>query len=398
MANAGIAQKLTTAKIENISKNGLHAIVLPTEIRSVSNKDLSDFRIFDAQNNEVPYYYNIDNQGKTSQNYVDYKVISRTVVPKKSTTIIFENSEKKINELTFTIANYEGEKSYNLLGGNDQQNWFGLTSDNVLYDLNASEDLNIVKTITFPLTDYKFLKIELNDKNSLPISILKIGNSHSETKFSELLPVKTSKVDIKDLKSEKITKIHISFDDFQYLNQIKFNITEPKLYKRSVRIYKIVNQKVKHKFENIEQEITNFELISVATNSFSLNTIFEKDFYIEIQNQDNPPLKIADIDFYQTPISVIADLKANEKYTIKTGNPTTMAPNYDLESFINLIPSTLPKATITGVEIPKSEVKATKEKPFYEQSWFMWACICIGGVAILYFSANLLKDLNEPNS
>ncbi|WP_310554416.1 hypothetical protein [Flavobacterium sp.] len=392
-----MSQNLTTAKIINVTKDGLHTIVLPTQIRSISKEDLSDFRILDSKGNEVPYFYNNTNESTTTSNYVEYKIISETAIPKKQTTIIFENPEKSISSLLLSIANYDGEKTYNLSGSNDQKQWYGLSNNNVLSELNAAEDLNITKTISFPLNNYKFLKIELDDKKSLPISIQRIGNDNSQTKFGDLLLVDYADKEMIDLKSEKKTKIHILFDSKQFLNQIRFKITEPKLYKRTVRVFKLETRKIKHKFETFENEISNFELSSDSQNNFNLFNIHEKDFYIEIENQDNQPLKISEIKFFQVPISVIADLKTNENYTIKTGNSDTIAPNYDLENFKNSITVALPEAKISEIAIPKLGAKIIQEKPLWEQPWFMWVCISIGGIAVLYFSMSLIKDLNKNN-
>jgi hypothetical protein len=397
-ANAGMAQNFTTAKISNVNKNGLHTIVLPTQIRSISKEDLSDFRILDSKGNEVPYFYNSANEATTTSNYVEYKIISETSIPKKTTTIVFENSQKSISSLLLTIANYDGEKTYNLSGSNDQKQWYGLSNNNVLYDLSAPEELNVTKMISFPLTNYKYFKIELDDKKSLPISIQKIGNDKSQTKFNDLLPVNYASKEIKDFKAEKKTKIHIQFDSSQFLNQVRFEIAEPKLFKRNVRLFKLETRKVKHKFETFEQEITNFELNSDSQNTFNLFNIYEKDFYIEIENQDNQPLKISNVSFFQVPISVIADLKTSENYSIKTGNPNAIAPVYDIENFKNSIATELPLAKISEIIMPKLTLKNFQEKQFWEQPWFMWVCICVGGIAVLYFSISLLKDLNKPNS
>ncbi len=395
MANAGIAQNLTTAKLDKVAKNGLHRIVLPTTLRSISKEDLSDFRILDAKGNEVPYFYKNENETKITDDYIAYKIISEISIPKKQTTVIFENPEKSISSIVLTIANYDGEKTYNLYGSNDQNQWYGLSNNQVLYDLSSSENLNIDKTISFPLNNYKFLKIELDDKKSLPIKIEKIGNINSKSFTGDLLTVDYTTKNITELKAEKKTKIKILFDDYQYLNQIKFEISEPKLYKRNVRVFKLEERKVKHKFETFESEIINFELNSDSQNGFNLMNIYEKDFYIEIENQDNQPLKIDEIKFFQIPVSVIADLKTGENYTIKTGNPDAIAPVYDLEYFKNSITVELPETKISEIIMPKIGSNVIQEKPFWEQSWFMWICISLGGIAVLYFSMSLLKDLNK---
>ena len=398
MANATIAQNLTTAKIEKIEKSGLHSIVLPTLIRSVSRENLSDFRILDSKKNEVPYYINDENIDKYFTTFNTFKIISKTAIPNKNTTIILENPKAEINEIVLSIANADVTKNYSVSGSNDQVEWFGLVNNQELYADLDSEKTNGLTTIPVPLTSYKFLKIVFDDKKTLPINVLKSGDISSKTTRGDLLEIFTKSNTNAENKIDKKTTLHVIFSNLEIINQISFNIAAPKLYKRYVRVYKLVSVKVKHKFEIQQRDLTTFELNAASKNTFDISQITEKDIYIEIENQDNPPLTINKVQFFQTPISVVADLKADENYTIATENENAIAPNYDLESFKSAIKDDLPKAKIIDIVLPQFDAAKFKEKAFYEQPWFMWICICLGGAAVLFFSVNLLKDLNKPNS
>ena len=398
MANATMAQNLTTAKIEKIEKSGLHSIVLPTLIRSVSRENLSDFRILDSKKNEVPYYINDENIDKYFTTFNTFKIISKTAIPNKNTTIILENPKPEINEIVLSIANADVTKNYSVSGSNDQVEWFGLVNNQELYADLDSEKTNGLTTIPVPLTSYKFLKIVFDDKKTLPINVLKSGDISSKTTRGDLLEIFTKSNTNTENKIDKKTTLHVVFSNLEIINQISFNIAAPKLYKRFVRVYKLVSVKVKHKFEIQQRDLTTFELNAASKNIFDISQITEKDIYIEIENQDNPTLTINKVQFFQTPISVVADLKADENFTIATGNENTIAPNYDLESFKSAIKDDLPKAKIIDIVLPQFDAAKFQEKAFYEQPWFMWICICFGGAAVLYFSVNLLKDLNKPNS
>ncbi len=394
-ANATFAQNTTNAKLKPVLVNGLHKLVLPAEIRSFSNEDLSDFRILDSKGNEVPYFSDKNAESISNSNYKEYKIISKSEIPKKQSLFIFENPEKTINQVALTIANYDGEKTYSLSGSNDQQQWFGISNNSYLSDLNASDATFVSKTITFPLTNYKFIKIDLDDKKSLPIRIIGVGNFNLKSQLTSLLPIAYSKKTVTEIKAEKKTQIHVVFENTNFLDQIHFSISNPKLYKRYATIYKIVSEKIKHKFVNQKVEIIGFELNSDSQNTFNLASLHEKDFYIEIQNDDNQPLEIKDIEFSQVPVYVIADLKTNENYTVKTGNPDLMAPVYDISNFKNSISSNLPIAEILDIQTPKIATEVVAKKEFWQESWFMWVCICVAAIAILYFTSSLIKDMKK---
>lgn len=398
IANLSFAQNnITTAKIKSDGKDGLHKLVLPTEIRSFSNDDLSDFRIFDSKKNEVPYYFEERSNQSSNTKFVPYKIISKTVVPNKNTVLIFENPKSTINEVILEIANSNIVKPYSISGSMDNEKWFGLINNASLSPIYSEESSSGFSTVSIPTCFYKYLKIDFNDKKTLPINILNVVFFNSKTSKETLLNVSYKSKSVTELKLEKKTQIQINFDNPQIINQISFTVSNPKLYKRNVSIYKKATRKVKHKFENYQEQLASFELNSETNNTFDISQIFEKELFIEVENQDNQPLTISDIQFFQIPIYIITDLKANENYTITTGNKDLNTPQYDLENFKNSISTSLPEAQIIETKQIKNNPKTTANKTLWQESWFMWLCISVGGIAIAYFATSLAKDMNNKS-
>jgi len=394
-ASSLLAQHQTTAKIETVKKSGLHKIVLPTEIRSFSKEELGDFRILDSKGIEVPYYILQGNGETTSSSFSDCKILSKTVVPKSKTILIFENPKVSIDQIVLSITNSDVTKPYSISGSNDQKEWFGLVNNSLLNGLENSEDTSVFKTIPLPLTSYRYLKIEFNDKKTLPINVLKIGffsNKTSNPKIEEIFP---ESIRITQFPSLKKTRIQVAFHNPQVINQISFNISSPNLFQRSARIYTNKTARIKHKVKTIPETLSNFELASDTKNTFKIPQLFEKAFFIEIENQDNQPLTLTKIRFFQNQVAVIADLKADEKYTIATGNPKLWSPEYDLENFKDSIDNNLPEAKIYDIKHAVSPKTNARDQSFWQQSWFMWLCIGLGGMAILYFTTNLVKDMKN---
>jgi hypothetical protein len=398
VSNLLLAQHKTTAKIETVKENGLHKIVLPTEIRSFSKEELGDFRILDAKSMEVPYYISQGNTQAVTSSFVECKIISKTVIPKNKTTLIFENPKATIEEIALSITNSDVTKTYSISGSNDQKEWFGLVNNSFLNGLENNNVTSILKPIHFPLSSYRYLKIDFNDKKTLPINVLKIGYFASKTTFNTLLEIIPKNIKILQIPVEKKTQIYIAFDNPQIVNQISFEITKPNLFQRNAQICVNPKRARNQKGAVFPETLTNFELNSNQKNSFSIPQLFEKEWFIEIDNQDNPPLTFSTIQFFQNQIAVIADLKANEKYTITTGNPELQSPEYDLENFKNSLDSTLPEAKIYDIKHLSSIENHTKNQSFWQQSWFMWLCISLGGLAILYFTSSLVKDMKNNSS
>jgi len=397
LTNLSFGQFQTTGKIKEVTENGFHEIVLSPAIRSFSKQNLSDIRIFNAKGNEIPYF--IKNNSEALLNtFEEYSIISRTVFPKKSTSIIVDvQSTKNNNELSLFIANADVEKNYSISGSNDQKEWFGISNSQTLYELNSSTEPSVVKTISYPLSTYKYLKIDFDDRKTLPINVLKVGNFNTQVLKNTFQEIKPKKTSTSEVSSQKQTQIHVIFDGPQVINQITFDISRPTYYKRKAIIFRKATIKNKRKSQIIDQEIVSFKLNSNTKNSFEIPEIFEEEFYIKIENNDNLPLSVSTIKYHQKPISIIADLNSNEKYTLKTGNKKLTEPDYDLSDFKNNISETLPQTYIYNIQQNSTTKNQIKNKSFWQQGWFMWLCIVFGGITILFFTASLIKDLKEKN-
>lgn len=385
---------LVTAPISNVKSNGLHSLLLTPQMRAYTQPDFGDLRILDASNKEVPYFVWTESVNSLSNSFEAYRTISKTITTNKSSVLIIENTDSTINSVVVNFANSDLIKTCNVSGSNDQKQWFGLLDRLELRDLKNEKSTGVFKKINFPNSDYRYIKVEINDKKTAAINVLAIGRYKSLVKGAKLQNLNPITKITTDLK-QKRTHISIKFDRPQTIDHIDFNIKNPNLYKRNARI--LVNrliQKRHRRAENSVESLFGFELNSTTKNSFELPGIIEKEFEIEIDNEDSPALEIEHLTISQLPAYLVADLKTTEKYTLKTGNETLTSPNYDIAYFQNNISKNLPEATIEIPKVDKNEDKTeSNQTAFWQQSWFMWLCIGLAAAAILYFSAGLLKDL-----
>lgn len=396
--NGLFAQQNTTAKIKSIKENGLHKIVLPSEIRSFSKEDLSDFRIHNAKNKEVPYFVILNKNQATASGFLEFKLISKSLIPRKKTIIIIETPKNTIDEIVLSIANSVVTKTFDISGSNDQKEWFGLINKARLFNLQSVKGLSVFKTLKLPLSSYKYLKIEFDDKKTLPINVLKTGvftNKIINNNIQEVFPKSSVAT---QYTSQKKSGIRVIFDNKQIVNQILFNISSPNLYKREGRIYLNKIREVKHKTETYHKTISAFELNSDKKQPIKIQQLFEKEFFIEIENEDNQPLVFSDIRFFQNQVAIITDLKAGQEYSIKTGNPKAITPKYDLENFKNKMANNLPETTIYEINRENSNTIRVEEKSIWQQTWFMWVCIALGAISIFYYTVKLVKDMKNKES
>lgn len=392
--NFTLAQHHTTAKLTKVYADGLHEILLPSQIRSFSNSDLSDFRILDSKGNEVPYFIRKKDDVVTTPTYVDFEIISREITKDTSSSIIFKNSFKSINEFVLSVANYSGSKDFKLSGSHNQKEWFGILNNGRLTNLESSKDISTTKTITFPRSDYPYIKITCNDKNSLPIHVLKIGSISNPLAYNTLQTVTPLSQTVSELVESKKTQIHIRFKNKEIINKVQFKVSSPEFYNRNTLIYTKLTRQVNQNTETYDKPLARFKLNSQNETSFNVSEIFEDDIYILIENKDSQKLVFSDIIFYQKPLFIITTLNKNETYTVKTGLKNSSAPEYDLSFFRSSISKDLPSIDIVNIvkEDPKQGIETVS---IWQKPWFMWACIGVSGLVILFFISNLVKDLKK---
>lgn len=381
------------AVLSNIQKDGFHKITISPEVRSASQDNLEYFRILDKNKKEVPYVV-FDNLNRNTLHFKKAAIVNKTTSKDSISSIIVSDLNLKNNtELVLLISNSNINKEYSISGSNDKKDWFGLVSNQILSDLNNEKGTSVEKIISFPQNKYKFLRFDFNDKKSLPINILEIGYLNGERKIVETTDLNDFKYKISEDKKRKKSIITFSSNNFQRVDGISFDV-KTKLFLRNASVFINSTRKVRKTTENFKQEISSFNMNSNTSNSFQLNGFFEKEFTIEIDNQDNQPLEVSKIKVFQNTVSVVADLKANEKYQVIIDS-TLSQPNYDLANFTQNLSSELPKATISNLVQTNLEVKNTAEKAFWQKPIFLWSAILLALALLGYFVISMLKEVDK---
>lgn len=379
-----------TGDIKNDSLLGLKKIALTPALRAVANSDFSDLRIYDANKQQAPYFI---------QEYV-YKTVAAEFVSvenkvtntKTETEVTINNPDKKIfHAFTFQLSNADVQKNCKIEGSDNNKKWY-VISEKIYLNLskNTTEGFNYYN-INFPSIDYKHIRLVINDSLSAPIHIKDIGHFKYKKSSNEF---KYQSLDYKYAihQKEKETLIHITADRAYEINKLSLSIDNPKLFSREATFYTLDTLRKKPR----KQVIDNIYINSKTTNTFKDLNIKQKDFWIAIDNKDNQPLSIVGIDLYQKEKYLVADLKSNEKYNIVAGDKKLKKPSYDLVHFTDDIAYNLPLLKIENENvITQEKTSVQKEKSFYEEAWFMWVCIGVVAVIILFFTLSLLKKTEE---
>lgn len=161
-----------TGKLQPVATDGLIKIMVEPKLRSALQNNWDYFRILDSKGNEVPYTLDTRTISGRGSVIKDLKILSKSSIPNVSTSIIIANESRiKFDLLTLTIANTEVVKTYSISGSDDQNQWYGLVNNETVDGLYSSTATDVKRDFSFPLNNYKFLRIDFVDKKSLPIQV-----------------------------------------------------------------------------------------------------------------------------------------------------------------------------------------------------------------------------------
>lgn len=385
----------TKAQLEKVGEKNFYRIRVSPEIRSASKINLGDLRIFDSKKNEVPYVIETQLPKTETNQFEAFSILSKSSVAKKTSTVIIENPKSKISQLTLIIANSDAVKKLSISGSNDQKQWFGIANSIELFDMNDPNSTQVIQTIDFPLCEYKFLKIDFDDTKTLPVNVLQIGTTNSSFQLNQWEEIQPKNRFVTQSPKEKKTVHQVVLNQPQSIEKIKIKVKQPTLFNREVTIYTLETQKVNNATTTHQETIAQFTLSSKGSDEFDLVPDKTSELYIEIANGDNSALDIESIQLFQKPMFLIAELSPNEEYTVVTGDEKLFAPSYDLAHFENEIKNVAGEIKMTNTEQEAQAEKVSPTRSFWQQPWFMWLCIIVAGITILYFSVGLAKDLKK---
>jgi hypothetical protein len=387
--------QITTAKVNPVAVKEFYRIQMAPEIRSASKTDFSNLRLYNDKNQEVPYLIEYNTQESSKEQFEDFSIVSRVITAKKSTSISVKNPYQKINKLTLLISNSDVTKKYNLSGSNDQKQWFGIVNNAQLSDLNNEDSTSVSKQISFPLCSYRYLKIDFDDTKTLPINIQQIGTTKNSFQPGSFMEVLAKDKITTQIPAEKKTLLKVTFPFAQDIDKVVFDIKQPTFFNRKTKIYALHSKNYKNKTDVTKETLAEFNLDSNSKNNYNVTISKSKELFIEIENEDNPTLTIESISFFQKPIYLIAQLSPNEKYTVQTGKENLTAPVYDLIYFEREIENIREEIQMTDIQNQNPTEKSLTKEPFWQQKGFMWLCIILAGITILFFSMRLTKDIKN---
>jgi hypothetical protein len=313
------------AKVRRIDTTGFYSIMLQPALVAKSKANLADLRLMDDSGRFVPYTLAfgqptwLDN----SVPYISFPVVKTSSASDTGTTFVVKNTcPVPVDNLQIKLKNAAVERTLNIYGSDDLAHWFVIKENMPIQPVGTANGSDYDQELSFPPSNYHYLKLMVNDKHRGHIKFLAAGTYQRQplpTRYMEISGVKFTKHDTANL-----TRITLTLDGNYWINKITLGIKAPKFYNRNVSVYQLNGR---------ERELLNTEALRSGDEGSLQVDVKTNKLLLEIDNEDNRPLDIYKFGLFQTERSALAYLEAGRSYTFLTGDTAAAAPRYDLRFF-----------------------------------------------------------------
>jgi hypothetical protein len=387
------------ATIPAVETDGFYRVWISPKLSAHLNDDFSDVRIFDKQGLEVPYLFEKELPAYYAEQFIGYEIVEKKFTRGCCTSLTLQNKNRTpINNIHLVIKNAEAARQATLLGSDDKQQWFALKDHFLLRPLNNSKGTAEAKIVDFPWSNYEFYQVLVNDSAMAPLNILNAGyyDVHSAEGTYTDLPL--AKLVTADSAKQKKTYVQLFFDKPHFLDKLEIVEDGSRYYRRRATLSeKRVRTTRNGKRSAYYHLLESFELTSGRTAVLELEGVRAQQLLIIIENEDNPPLKIAAIKPFQLNRYLTAWLKEGDQYKVKFGDRRAKPPIYDLAFFKDSIPSQVSFLEPADVKlIPGEEMSASPT--FFTSKVIIWVAI-VGVVLVLGFmSVKIVREAGKTET
>jgi len=379
-----------------VKEDGFYKIVLPPEVSQYINEGYSNFRITDKRGGSVPFLIEKEREQQGGTEFRRYTIEERLTIPDSSTVLVLKNDRKSsINNIHLVVRNAAAQKHAALFGSDDKQSWYVLKDRFTIGNIDNAFDTKKVKIIDFPASDYRYYKLWLNDKGSAPLNIIDAGYyEHTPQAF------KYEEIDVRSVvQSEEKGRsvVAITPDTLRTIDRISWSVSGLPFYERTASIKTIeeVNDRRGRKRKS-EKTISVFQINARHENTHYLPATRTARLFLEIANGDNPPLLLTDVKLYQISRYAVAWLRKDKSYVVNFGKEDMPMPKYDLASFRDSIPTTLP-AIAPGTVILFDSTESD-EPVLFSSRWYVWIAIVLVMALLGRMSVKMVREVKERSS
>ncbi|WP_462267549.1 hypothetical protein [Mucilaginibacter sp.] len=368
------------AAVQQVDSGRFYSIALQPDLTAKCQPGLADIRLMDEHSNAVPY---LPGNALPVRAQSSYRQLPEVRMAASADSLLFYIAENKtgsgINQLWLTLQNTAVNRTVNVLGGDDLQHWFAVKEQITLQQTASNQNGTFEALLAFPVSTYRYFKIQVNNRTLAPVRILKAGVYLQQRALTDYVPVPVVK--FTTTRKADRSLIDIVFRDAYRINKLHLQFEGTKYYRRQLQIYSISGK---------TREWLQDTFISPANNGDLYISAKTKRLQLIMLNEDNPPLGLKSVLAYQVQQSLVAYLEKQHHYTLYFGDGKATTPRYDLQFFADSINRRL-QVVGHGPVLLLPYAKSIRPSGTVP-AWVLWIA---GGIALLLLLTLTLKMTKE---
>ena len=376
--STGWAQPTHKVKLPAVDTDAFYAIDLPHQVLGSVRTDFADIRIKNSENQDIAWLVQEDIRSGQGSDFIPFQT-SVTSTPRQ-TNILITTNNTPLSSFILKIKNADVEKEATLSGSNDGKKWFAVKDRFMLSNISNNSRTEALLNLTFPLSDYKYYKMDISDSLSAPLNIMEVGRIKDENYYERnLLEVPLHSIRIEQ--QEKRTKIQMIYPFRYQIDRLAFFISSPRFFNREMKIdspYVTSAGTLSH-LNGMPQ------IISVG--------IIADTLQMSINNGDDQPLIIDSVKAYIRKFYLVSSLKKGEHYTLIYGDKNATYPEYDL-SFAQQLPDSIIHLKLGNIEqitAAKKQQEPSSKWLYFFKTYGIWLIIAVVILQILLMVKKMMK-------
>ncbi len=339
-----------------VPAGGLVKFDVPAATLDAARADLADIRLLDPQGREVPLLLE---QPRAPQ-AIARKARATTISLEEQRTVVLVETgfDGTLDSVTLHTADESFVKSVTVEGSDDKATWTTLVTKHPLYGTTSDGG-----RIALPPGKWRWLRLTMDDRRAEAVAVsgVEIGGLADDLAVPA---TETLSLRARD-ETPGETRLTLTLPA-RNLNVAALVLTtgEP-IFQRRVRV-------VQSRFE--EQGIVESQVaagtISRAAGVGGENlriamerVLPEREVVLVIDNEDNPPLPVAEVRALVRPVRLVFHAAEAGEYRLLVGNARATAPRYDLAAFAGELSKLHPVALQIGGLVPQPEFAPSAPLP-----------------------------------
>jgi hypothetical protein len=373
---------------------GYVRLSLDGEIYDRSRLSLSDLRLLDNQQKEVPYAL-FEAKETTTEDRRSARVFNRALVPKAYSTMTLDLGEEVYtNKLIVKTKSQNFKRRVEVAGSHEGRRWFVLRDNAYIFDFSGDQKIQVT-TVQYPENNYRYLEIKVWNGSDPPLKLegAEVFLVKTETPQRTLLP----NHQISREEDPKL-KATVCLLDLNYRNlPSDFLVLETPEENFSRLVEISGSNDLKNWQRHLQSEFYRFKTskYDVEKKSFRFPEARSRYLKVLVYNYDDPPLRLGNIEVHGIAKDVIFQAESNRQYFLYYGNEQASAPHYDVERVKNYLNTdTLARVRLSGENLNRGFVPKTPQKPWTER-WpiLFWGILVFLVLALGAYIVQLMKKV-----